>query len=141
MLNVAALMGRLTANPELKYTSSGLSVTTFTIAVERSFVRQGEERQADFIDIVAWRNTAEFVCKYFKKGSMIAISGSIQTRTYQDKNGNNRKAVEILANNVNFAGSKENNHSEGVGKMDEQPSYPPTNNDFTVIDDQEDLPF
>ena len=106
MLNVVALMGRLVADPELRHTPQGVSVTTFTIAVDRSFVRQGEPRQADFLDIVAWRSTAEFVCKYFQKGSLIAVDGSIQTRSYQDKNGNNHKAFEIVANNVNFAGGK-----------------------------------
>ncbi|MDD3204018.1 MAG: single-stranded DNA-binding protein, partial [Pygmaiobacter massiliensis] len=82
MLNVVALLGRLVADPELRRTPNGVSVTTFTIAVDRSFVKSGAERQTDFIDIVAWRNTAEFVCKYFQKGSMMAVQGSIQTRTY-----------------------------------------------------------
>ena len=80
MLNVAVLMGRLVADPELRQTPSGLSVTTFRIAVDRNYAKAGQERQADFIDIVAWRQTAEFVCKYFRKGSMIAVQGSIQTR-------------------------------------------------------------
>lgn len=106
MLNVAAIMGRLVADPELKTTTQGTSVCRFRIACDRSYVRQGEERKADFIDIAAWRQTAEFVCKYFQKGSLIAIDGSIQTRQYQDKNGNNRTAFEIVANNVSFAGSK-----------------------------------
>ena len=106
MLNIAAIMGRLTADPELRKTPSGVSVTTFTLAVDRSYVKQGEERQADFIDVVAWRGTAEFVCKYFSKGRMMAVDGSIQTRSYEDKNGNKRKAVEIVANNVSFAGDK-----------------------------------
>lgn len=106
MLNVAAIMGRLVADPELKTTTQGTSVCRFRIACDRSYVRQGEERKADFIDIAAWRQTAEFVCKYFQKGSLIAIDGSIQTRQYQDKNGNNRTAFEVVANNVSFAGSK-----------------------------------
>ena len=106
MLNVAAIMGRLVADPELKTTTQGTSVCRFRIACDRSYVRQGEERKADFIDIVAWRQTAEFVCKYFQKGSLIAIDGSIQTRQYQDKNGNNRTAFEVVANNVSFAGAK-----------------------------------
>lgn len=106
MLNVAAIMGRLVADPELKTTTQGTSVCRFRIACDRNYVRQGEERKADFIDIVAWRQTAEFVCKYFQKGSMIAIDGSIQTRQYQDKNGNNRTAFEVVANNLSFAGSK-----------------------------------
>ena len=84
----------------------GTNVCSFRIACDRNFARQGEQRQADFIDIVAWRQQAEFVCKYFQKGSLIAIEGSLQTRQYQDKNGNNRTAVEVVANNINFAGSK-----------------------------------
>ena len=155
MLNVVALMGRLVADPELRHTPQGVSVTTFTIAVDRSYARPGEQRQADFIDIVCWRGTADFVCKYFQKGSMIAIDGSIQTRTYQDKNGNNRKAFEIVANNVHFAGAKNANGNTGGGYANAQPEYtreaPPAaapsfaignNDDFSVIDDEgEDLPF
>ena len=87
MLNTAILMGRLTADPELRKTTSGLSVTSFTVAVERNY-KSGEERQADFINVVAWRGTADFVSTYFKKGQMIAVQGSIQTRNYEDKNGN-----------------------------------------------------
>lgn len=106
MLNVVAIMGRLVADPELRTTPQGINVCSFRIACDRNFARQGEQRQADFIDIVAWRQQAEFVCKYFQKGSLIAIEGSLQTRQYQDKNGNNRTAVEVVANNINFAGSK-----------------------------------
>lgn len=140
MLNVVALMGRLTADPELRKTNQGTSVTQFTIAVERSFARQGEQRQADFITIVAWRSTAEFVCKYFKKGAMIAVDGSIQTRTYQDKNGNNRKAFEIVANGVHFAGGKKENDSGEANKIAEPAYNSQDYDDFAVIDDQEDLP-
>ena len=100
------MTGRLVADPELKTTQSGNSVCTFRVAVDRSYAPQGEERKADFIDIVAWRQTAEFIRKYFQKGSMIAIDGSIQTRSYQDKQGGNRTKVEILANNVSFCGPK-----------------------------------
>ena len=92
MLNVVAIMGRLVADPELRTTQSGINVVSFRIACDRNFARQGEQRQADFIDIVAWRQQAEFVSKYFQKGSLIAIEGSLQTRQYQDKNGNNRTA-------------------------------------------------
>ena len=151
-LNIVALMGRLTRDPEMRKTPQGVSVATFTVAVDRSFVKQGEDRQADFIDIVCWRNTAEFVCKYFHKGSMIALNGSIQTRTYQDKNGNNRKAFEIVADNVHFASSKSGGNP-GTGSYaprqevpreaaQEAPSYSAgSNEDFAVIDDGEDLPF
>ena len=106
MLNVVALNGRLTHTPELKTTQNGTSVCSFSIAVDRTYTPKGEERKADFIDIVAWRQTAEFICKYFQKGSMIAIDGSIQTRSYQDKQGSNRTAVEVLANHISFAGPK-----------------------------------
>ena len=84
MINNVVLMGRLVATPELRNTQTGLAVTSFTIAVDRSYVRQGEQRQADFINCVAWRNTAEFITRYFQKGSMIAVTGSIQTRNYED---------------------------------------------------------
>jgi len=106
MLNVAVLMGRLVADPELRHTPNGISTCTFRIAVDRSYVRSGEERKADFIDIVAWRQTAEFVCKYFRKGNLIAVDGSIQTRNYEDKQGNKRTAFEVVANNVNFTGER-----------------------------------
>ncbi len=97
MLNVVALMGRLVADPELRHTTSGIATCSFRIAVDRSFVRAGEERKADFIDIVVWRQTAEFVCKYFRKGNLIAVDGSIQTRNYEDKQGNKRTAYEVVA--------------------------------------------
>lgn len=104
MLNVAVLQGRLVADPELRHTQSDIAVCSFRIAVDRNF--GGSERQADFIDVVAWRQTAEFVCKYFTKGQMIALDGRIQTRNYEDKNGNKRTAVEVVADNVNFCGPK-----------------------------------
>ncbi|MDR1409241.1 MAG: single-stranded DNA-binding protein [Oscillospiraceae bacterium] len=101
-MNVAVLMGRLVADPELRTTQSGVSVTTFRIAVERRFKDSEGNRQADFIDIVAWRQSAEFVQKYFHKGDPILVQGSIQVRPYEDKNGNRRTAVEIQADNVSF---------------------------------------
>ena len=106
MLNQAILMGRLTADPELKKTQSDKSVTSFRIAVERAYVKEGEERQADFINIVCWGRTADFVCKYFKKGSMIAVVGEFRSRTYLDKNDNKRYIVEILATKVSFTGER-----------------------------------
>ena len=105
MFNLAILTGRLTADPELKTTASGISVCNFSIAVDRAY-KKGEEKQTDFLNVVAWRQTAEFVSKWFKKGSLIGIEGSIQTRKYQDKDGNNRTAFEIVANNVHFVESK-----------------------------------
>ena len=106
MLNIVAIMGSLVHDPELKTTQQGTSVCSFRIACDRSYTPNGQERKADFIDVVAWRQSAEFVSKYFQKGSMIAIDGSIQTRSYQDKQGSSRTKVEVLANNVSFCGSK-----------------------------------
>ena len=106
MLNVVALNGRLTADPELRHTNSDISVTSFTLAVDRSYVRGGAERQTDFIDIVCWRSTAEFASKYFHKGQLVAVEGSLQTRSYTDSQGIKRKAFEVVANNVHFAESK-----------------------------------
>ena len=162
MLNVVVLMGRLVADPQLRQTPQGTSVASFRIAVDRNFARQGEQRQADFIDIVAWRQQAEFVSKYFQKGSLIAIEGSLQTRQYQDKNGNNRTAVEVVANQINFV-PRTNGQGSASGAagyapaapaapaaggysrpavQDAAPSYSAgSSEDFAVIDDNEDLPF
>ena len=112
MLNHAVLMGRLTAAPELRYTTSNIPVVSFTLAVGRNYGGRDRQNNTDFIDIVAWRQQAEFVSKYFNKGQLVAVEGSIQTRTYQDRNGNNRKAVEIVADRVHFAESK---NSQGGG--------------------------
>ena len=106
MLNRVTLMGRLVADPELKTTASGISVTSFRIAVERNYVKQGEERKADFFDVVCWRSSAEFVCKYFNKGSMIALDGQLQSRVYQAKDGTNRYIVEVVVSQVSFTGEK-----------------------------------
>lgn len=146
MFNLVVLSGRLTAEPELKTTPNGVSVCTFSIAVERRH-KQGEERQADFINIVSWRSTAEFVSKYFNKGSMIGIEGSIQTRKYQDKDGNNRTAFEVVANNVQFIESKKP-QSNGEGNSSPAPESDPLNdlkdrlNGFEEVDyNDSDLPF
>ena len=106
MLNRVVLMGRLVADPELKTTNTGISVTSFRIAVDRSYVKAGAERQADFFDIVAWRSSAEFVCRNFSKGSLIAIDGQLQSRQYQTKDGQNRTAIEVVADNVSFTGER-----------------------------------
>lgn len=127
-------MGRLVADPELKQTANGTSVTSFRIAVDRNFAnKETGERQADFINIVAWRQTAEFVCKYFRKGNMIAIEGSLQTRSYEDKDGNKRTSYDVVASNVSFAGAKADNAA--------QTSFtaPPAFEE--VPDGDEDLPF
>ena len=114
MLNVAVLMGRLVADPELRHTANDVAVTSFTVAVDRSYVKAGTDRQADFIDVVAWRSTAEFACRYFHKGQLIAVQGSIQTRSYTDKDGNKRKAFEIVADNVHFAEPKRDSSYGGI---------------------------
>lgn len=149
-------MGRLVADPELKTTQQGTSVCSFRIACDRNFARQGEQRQADFIDIVAWRQQAEFVCKYFQKGSLIAIEGSLQTRQYQDKNGSNRTAVEVVTSNVSFAGSKaadkpatashEQIHTREANAAHSAPQAAPayeqgSMDDFATIPDDGDFPF
>lgn len=105
MLNKVILMGRLTRDPELRSTPQGVSTCSFSIAVDRNFVRQGEERKADFINCVAWRQTAEFIPRYFKKGNMVAIEGSIQTRSWDD-DGKNRYVTEVIVSQVYFAESK-----------------------------------
>ena len=146
MLNCVTMIGRLVADPELRNTPSGTAVTSFTIAVDRDFVKAGEERQADFIDIVAWQQKAEFITRFFRKGSFIAIQGSLQTRTYEDKNGNKRKAYEIIADKVSFCGSKSDN--AGGARPAESassapaPSYATGNaSDFETIPNDDELPF
>lgn len=154
MLNVVALMGRFVADPELRQTTSGIPTCTFRIAVDRSFVRQGEERKADFIDVVVWRQSAEFVCKYFHKGNLVAVNGSLQTRNYEDKSGNKRTAYEVVADNVHFAESKSTSGGGGYAAAPGaaaaeayRPAPAPASfsagsaDDFAVIDDNEDLPF
>ncbi len=154
MLNVAVIMGRLTADPELRHTPNDIAVTSFTVAVDKGYVKAGTERQADFIDVVAWRNTADFVCKYFKKGQMIAVNGSIQTRSYTDNNGNKRKAVEIVADNVSFTESKRDSGNTNQGEFaggrqnasfDQAPPAPAysigSNTDFEEVIGDDDLPF
>ena len=104
MLNRVILMGRITQDLELKSTQSGVSVLTFSVAVERPFVKQGEERQADFITCVAWRQQADFISKYFAKGRMIAIEGTLRTRNYEDKNGSKHYVTEVYVDSVSFTG-------------------------------------
>ena len=120
MFNLVVLTGRLTSDPELKTTQSNVSVTSFCIAVQRRY-KSGEEPITDFINIVAWRNTAEFIAKYFKKGNMIGIEGSIQTRKYTGKDGNNRVAFEVLASNVQFVKSKRSNTDVNIANDSEDP--------------------
>ncbi len=148
MLNITALQGRLVADPELRTTQNGTKVTRFRLAVERDYVDNAGTRQADFISIVAWRGTAEFVCKYFEKGQMIAISGRIQTRNYEDKNGEKRAAVEVVAENVSFCGSKKASAYDQIppnfyGDKNKVKMDKPEEPDWTqeAFDTDEDLPF
>lgn len=113
MLNVIVLMGRLTRNPELKVTTSGVSVTTFDIAVDRNYTK-GAEKKTDFFTVTAWRNTAEFICKYFHKGEMIAVQGSLQTGSYTGKDGKSHKTYEVVASNVSFCGDFHNGANPGT---------------------------
>ena len=114
MLNHIVLMGRLTRDPELRYTQSQLPVATFSLACERDFGgRDGSEKQTDFIDIVAWRQTAEFVSKYFTKGAMAVVSGRLQLRDWTDKEGNKRRSAEVVADNVYFGESKRSREENG----------------------------
>lgn len=151
MINRAILVGRLTRDPEVRQTQSGLSVVSFTVACDRPYSSNGE-RQADFINCVAWRQTADFIGKYFRKGNAIGIDGSIQTRSYQDKNGNNRVAVEVVCDRVSFVESKNaaNKPSNPANDFD---SYENSNNqetnsytsgsvdDFEELESDSDLPF
>ncbi|MBQ7504263.1 MAG: single-stranded DNA-binding protein [Ruminococcus sp.] len=156
MLNRVILMGRLVADPELKTTASGVSVTSFRIAVDRNYVKSGEERKADFIDIVCWRQQAEFVCRYFGKGSLIAVEGQLQTRTYQAKDGTNRYVVEVVSDNISFTGERRDSQggysqSYSAPAAPAQPQAPAqpapsyqsgSNSDFQEVSlEDDDLPF
>ena len=113
MLNRVVLMGRLTRDPELRRTQSGTAVASFSLAVDRDFKSQSGEKETDFIDIVAWRNTAEFVSKYFAKGRMAVVEGRLQIREWKDRDGNNRRTAEVVADNVYFGDSKRDGQSGG----------------------------
>ena len=133
MLNHIVLMGRLTRDPELRRTQSGIAVASFTLAVDQDYKGQNGERGVDFINIVAWRGTAEFAEKYFEKGQMAVVSGRLSTRNYEDKNGNKRTAYEVVASNIYFGGSKSNT---GSAETDTAPqTFDP------LMDDDSDLPF
>ena len=149
-MNKVILIGRLVADPELRTTQSGLEVTTFRVAVDRPYSKDGEKK-ADFIDVVAWRKTAAFVCQYFTKGKPIIIYGSLQTRTYETQDGSKRFVTEVLADNVEFVPSSKNDaHAPSQGYS--QPSYAaPAAAQVNLIDDSpsdadavnldDDLPF
>lgn len=158
MLNKAILMGRLTRDPELKYTQGNLPVVQFTVAVERNRAAQGQEKQTDFINVVAWRKTAEFVSQWFTKGMMIIVEGSIQSRRWQDKEGHNRTTIEVVASAVQFGETKKSRDSnmgyqggypDAYAPAPQQvsrtaPSFdmPAGNSDFSEIsDDDGEVPF
>lgn len=141
MINSVVLMGRLTYQPELRKTPSGVSVMSFQIATDRNYTTQGEERKADFIDCTAWRSTADFIERYFNKGDMIALQGSIQTENYTDKNGNKRKQIQVVVDQVSFCGSKNNNNSNNQFNQP-APSYASADTSgYEEIADDDDLPF
>ena len=134
MLNHITVMGRLTRDPELRKTGNGISVANFTVAVDRDFGGQDGKKETDFIDCVAWRATADFVSKYFPKGKMAVVSGRLQIRSYTDKDGNKRKAAEVVADNVYFGEAKKTSDQAGIRVQPEQ--------DFAMIeDDDAQLPF
>ncbi len=132
MLNKVILMGRLVAEPDVRSTPSGVSVTTFSLAVDRGYAKLGEEKQVDFIQIVCWRSTADFVGKYFSKGQLVAVEGAIRTRNYTDQSGTKRYITEVVANEVFFAEGK---------KQQQQPTESGTMNPLDVQYSDEDLPF
>ena len=163
MLNSIVLMGRLTRDPELRHTGNGTPVATFTIAVDRDFSgKDGGEKETDFIDIVTWRNTAEFVSKHFTKGRMAVVNGRLQIRLWTDKDGNNRKTAEVVAEHVYFGDSKKEGN-QAAGNHGQQPAYggydqgygmqsnnntmptdnytPPQSNYAMLEDDDDTLPF
>ena len=139
MLNNAVIMGRICNDLELRKTQSGIDVTRFTVAVDRGYVKQGEEKKTDFIPVTAWRGTAEFVSRYFKKGSMVAIQGAIQTGSYE-KDGVKRNTFEIVADNVSFCGGKNDGQSDNSSQI--KPQDTETAQYDTSYNDMDDgLPF
>lgn len=134
MLNVVVLMGRLTKDPELSYAKSDIAKVRFTLAVDRSYAKQGEDKQTDFINVNAWRKTAEFIEKYFSKGSMIALQGELHVDNYTDRNGEKRTWTSVTASNVSFCGSKQNDAGQSA-----PPTAPVDDGDYHTSDD--DLPF
>lgn len=145
-MNNVSLIGRLTTAPELKYTQSNTAYTRFSIAVDRSYAKQGEERQTDFINIIAWGKTAEFICKYFMKGQRIGITGEIRTGSYTDQSGNKRYTFDVVANNVYFCESKSTS-SANTAATQNTPPAPVQNSqqmsigEYSDMPPDEDLPF
>ena len=144
MLNKIIIMGRLTRDPELRRTASSTAVAGFTLAVDRDFKSQNGEKSTDFIDVVAWRNTAEFVAKYFTKGRMAVVEGRLQIRDWKDKDGNNRRSAEVVAENVDFGDSKRDGAPAGdyAAPMGGYAAPVSTTSSFSEIEDEDgDLPF
>ena len=144
MLNKIIIMGRLTRDPELRRTASSTAVAGFTLAVDRDFRSQNGEKSTDFIDVVAWRNTAEFVAKYFTKGRMAVVEGRLQIRDWKDKDGNNRRSAEVVAENVYFGDSKRDGAPAGdyAAPMGGYAAPVSTTSSFSEIEDEDgDLPF
>ncbi len=142
MLNKIIIMGRLARDPELRRTGSGTAVTSFTLAVDRDFKAQNGEKETDWIDVVAWRNTAEFVSKYFTKGRMAVVEGRLQMRNWTDRDGNKRVSAEVVADNVYFGDTKKEGDAGGynVGYSTERSAPPP--GDFAEIGEEDgELPF
>lgn len=144
-MNVVVLIGRLTDNPELRHTNNNIAVTRFSIAVDRGY-RSGEERQADFINIVAWRQTAEFITTYFKKGQRIGLEGSLRMNKFTDKDGNNRTTYEVVVNNAHFVENKRDGGNAGFTPAADIQSAPESfsnsdSGDFAEIASDDDLPF
>ena len=135
-MNQVSIIGRLTANPELRHTQSGSACTRFNVAVDRR-VKQGEEKQTDFITVVAWQQRAEFICKYFSKGQRIALTGSIRTGNYTDKDGNKRNTFEVWAENVEFCETK----TQTTQLQPEQQKASENKPDMEYIPNEADLPF
>lgn len=143
MLNHITIMGRLTRDPEMRRTGSGVPVTSFTIACDRDFSGKGSEKETDFIDVTCWRNTAEFVNNYFNKGRMAVVSGRLQIRNWTDKDGNKRKSAEVVADNVYFGDSKNSNTDNSTGSFGgyAAPASAPANSFAMLEDDDSQLPF
>lgn len=150
MLNHISLMGRFTAAPDLRHTANSTPVASFTLAVERDYQTGGKEKQTDFINCVAWRSTAEFISKYFNKGSMAAVSGRVQVRSYEDKVGNKRTATEVVVENIYFAGEKKasdtprpygDQYAPEPGKVSDAGDYAAQSSFYEMPGDDGDLPF
>lgn len=144
MLNHVSIMGRLARDPELRTTTSGKSVVSFTIATDRNRKDANGQNQTDWIRMTAWEKTAEFICKYFQKGSMIAIDGRLQSKTYQDKNGNNRTDMEVVVEEVNFVGAKSASNADSNAQpaaLQQPTAQPQTAPQFEDVSDDPDIPF